>query len=82
MLLCEAVNMRTTIDFPETLFRRTKAVAALRGSTLKDLVIQAVEKEVAAPEQSRGKRVKFPLIPNQKGKVIDLTDFNFDDLLT
>ena len=81
MLLCEAVNMRTTIDFPEPLFRKTKAVAALRGSTLKDLVIRAVEKEVSAAAPTRGNRVELPLVKLSKGKKIDLTGFNFDYLL-
>lgn len=30
--------MRTTVDLPDDLFRRAKAVAALRGRKLKDLI--------------------------------------------
>ena len=40
--------MRTTIDLPDILFRRTKAVAALRGSSMKDLIVRAIEREVVA----------------------------------
>ena len=36
------MNMRTTIDIPEDLFRRAKATAALDGGTLKDLVTEAL----------------------------------------
>ncbi|MFI5384997.1 MAG: hypothetical protein ACHQ50_02655 [Fimbriimonadales bacterium] len=36
--------MRTTIDLPDELLRRAKAVAALRGMRLKDLVTQILEK--------------------------------------
>jgi hypothetical protein len=48
---CEYVLMPdlsygTTVDLPDPLFRRAKAIAALRGSALKDLIVQAAEKEV------------------------------------
>ncbi len=81
MFLCEAINMRTTIDFPEPLFRRTKAVAALRGYSLKDLVIQAVEKEVGV-QATVGHRLELPLVRLSPGNKIDLAGFDFDDLLT
>ena len=74
--------MRTTVDLPDFLFRRTKAVAALRGSSMKDLIIQAVEREVtgsSAPSQR--KRVKLPIVSSWKGRKLDLTGFDFDDLL-
>jgi len=74
--------MRTTVDLPEPLFRRTKAVAALRGSTLKELIIQAVEKEVSGSGPQSGKRLKLPLVRLPKGKTVNLSGFDFDDLLT
>jgi hypothetical protein len=40
--------MRTTIDMPDALFRKTKAVAALRGSSMNELIIHAVEREVTS----------------------------------
>ena len=75
--------MRTTIDLPDALFRKTKAVAALRGSSMKELIIHAVEREVTAiaPPQPSGKRVKLPLIRSWKGRKLDLTGFDFDELL-
>ena len=39
--------MRATIDLPDPIFRRMKAVAALQGSTIKDFVRRAVERELA-----------------------------------
>lgn len=45
MLICFYADI---IDMPDALFRKTKAVAALRGSSMKDLIIRAVEKEVTA----------------------------------
>jgi hypothetical protein len=74
--------MRTTIDMPDVLFRKTKAVAALRGSSMKELIIQAVEREVTAHSPAaKRKRVKLPLIRSWTGRKLDLTGFDFDELL-
>jgi hypothetical protein len=77
--------MRTTIDLPDALFRKTKALAALRGSSMKELIIRAVERETrgapaAAPEPRR-RESGFPIIKSWKGRKLDLTGFDFDDLL-
>ena len=38
--------MKTTIEIPDSLFRRTKAFAAERGETLKEFVSQALEEKL------------------------------------
>ena len=85
MFLCFYVSikvMRTTIDLPDALFRRTKATAAMRGSSMKDLIVRAVEREVGhAPARAKTKRTKLPVIHLWKGRKLDLTHFDFDDLL-
>lgn len=74
--------MRTTIDMPDALFRKTKAVAALRGSSMKDLIIQAVERELTISSQpAKRKRVKLPLVQSWTGRKLDMTGFDFDELL-
>ena len=76
--------MRTTIDIPDALFRQTKSLAAARGLTLKQFVINAVERELHPERTVRtGKeRLPLPLIHLEPGRKLDLTDFNFDDLLS
>jgi hypothetical protein len=74
--------MRTTIDMPDALFRKTKAAAALRGSSMKDLIIRAVEREVTQSVPAKTGRVKLPIIKSWKGPKLDLTDFDFDELLS
>jgi len=77
--------MRTTIDLPENLFRRTKALAAVRGSSMKDLIVRALEREVNAQgsetQTSSRKRPPFPVVHLKSGRKLDLSDFDFDDLL-
>ena len=86
MLLCKTRDMRTTIDLPDALFRQTKATAALRGTSMKELIARAIEIEVknARPAgRAERRRVRLPIIPACPGEPpLDLTRFNFDDLLT
>lgn len=42
--------MKTTIEMPDELFRKAKAVAALRGQSLKELITTAMERELASGE--------------------------------
>jgi len=75
--------MRTTIDLPDDLYRRTKALAALQGSSLKDLIVRAVEREISPPavrKNGRSRGVTLP-IHLKHTKKLDLTGFDFDDLL-
>jgi hypothetical protein len=73
--------MRTTVDLPEPLFRRTKALAALRGTSMKELIVHALEKEVDRLPANNPAAVEFPLVRLGKGRKVDLTGFDFDDLL-
>ena len=44
--------MRTSIDFPDDLFRHIKAQAALQGISLKDMVLDLITKGLQAPPVS------------------------------
>ena len=85
MLLCEYGFMRTTIELPDPVFRRMKAVAAMRGSTIKEFVQRAVERELApalTKPNKKGHRVKLPLIKGTPGYVIHpVTGADVDELL-
>lgn len=76
--------MRTTIDLPDALFRRTKATAAIRGLSMKDLIAGAIEREVNAkrvPSPAPPARVELPLMHLRTRRKLDLSKFDFDDLL-
>jgi hypothetical protein len=72
--------MRTTIDLPDPVFRRVKAAAALRGSSLKDFILQAVEKELQ-PQTPQRRRARFPLIRSQQPGTLTLSNQEIDELL-
>lgn len=75
--------MRTTIDLPDALYRKTKAAAALRGTSMKRLIVQALEADLNASASGSGKprRVKLPIVRSWKGRKLDLSGFDFDELL-
>jgi hypothetical protein len=59
-----------------------KATAAARGVSMKELVA-AVDRDVnAGPKAGKKKRSPFPLIHLEHTKILDLSNFDFDDLLT
>ena len=59
--------MRTTIDIPDQLFRRIKALAAIQGITLKNFITKAVEHEInSGKEHTTSTRIKGPLVPSDK----------------
>ena len=65
--------MRTTVDLPDNLFRRMKAKAALEGTTVKQFVQRAVEREIAEPPASKkARRIKVPIIREKAGRPIPL----------
>ena len=73
--------MRTRVDLPDALFRKTKAVAALQGTSLKGLITRAVEKEVNSPAAAPGHKVRLPLVRMPGGRKVNLEGLDFDDLL-
>ena len=46
--------MRTTLDLPDPLFRQLKSRAALEGTTLKQLIREAIERGLSAPPGPAG----------------------------
>jgi hypothetical protein len=75
--------MRTTVDLPDSLFRETKILAATRGITIRQFIIDAIE-QARNPQPVRrtpGKARKFPSFHLRSRRQLDLRGFDFDDLL-
>lgn len=53
--------MRTTLDLPDDILRRAKIEAIERGSTLRQFVIDALQRELASSERPR-KRLTRPRV--------------------
>lgn len=48
--------MKTTLDIPDDLYREIKALAALSGRTVKDLVTELLRKKLEEERNSSGQR--------------------------
>lgn len=58
--------MKTTLEFPEPLFRKLKATAAMSGKSLKDFVTEAVKDKLApraAAKRDEGWKAVFGKLP-------------------
>jgi hypothetical protein len=53
--------MRTTLDLPDDILRRAKIEAVERRSTLRQLVIDALQREMAGTERPRKRLVRPPI---------------------
>jgi hypothetical protein len=53
--------MRTTLDLPDDILRRAKIQAVERGSTLRQLVIDALQREMAGADRPRKQLARAPV---------------------
>lgn len=53
--------MKTTVELPDDIFRKAKILAAERRITLKDLLIEALQRFIASPAPSGEKARKAEL---------------------
>jgi hypothetical protein len=75
--------MRTTLDLPDSVFRETKALAAMRGITMKQFIIEAIEQAKKKPPAPQPEKVrKFPSFHLRSRRTLSLRNFDFDDLLS
>ena len=76
--------MRTTLVLSDEIFRQLKSVAAMRGTTLKEILRTAVEHELerTAVSPAAEHRVKFPILDSKQPGTLNLTNAEIEDLLT
>jgi hypothetical protein len=80
--------MQTTVNLPASLYLQSEALAAARGATVEQLIVEAVSKEVQgnlpsdASAAGGDRKVEVPVIRSAKPGALDLSNFDFDDLLT
>jgi hypothetical protein len=74
--------MQTLVDLPDSLYRKGAEIAAARGATIQQLIVDAVAREVRGGAENPGEReIELPLIRSKSPGSLDLSQFDFDDLL-
>ncbi len=67
-------DMRTTIDLSDELLRKAKAVSALEGLTLKELIARAVTREIESYSFSvNPNRVNLPIVDSSRPGSVKVT---------
>jgi len=62
-------SVRTTVDIPRPLYRKLKEQAAVRGSSVRELVLAGVKTVLLQGQRPRPRRVQFPLVVSDGPKV-------------
>ncbi len=79
--------MQTLLNLPDSLYQKSRTLAASRGSTVEQFIIEAVAKEVQHTLEDEAclalgdQEVVLPVIPSRRPGTLDLSRFDFDDLL-
>lgn len=62
-------TIRTTVDIPAPIYRRLKEQAAHQGCSVRELLMNGIERVLLNPQRPQKKRVRFPLIVSGGPKV-------------
>ena len=79
--------MQAIVNLPDSLYRRCEVLAASRGASVQQFIVEAVAKEVQETFESGnlgssgGREVELPVIRSGRPGTMDLSRFDFDDLL-
>jgi hypothetical protein len=79
--------MQTTVNLPDSLYQKSEQLATSRGATVEQFIVEAVKKEVQGNLASGAsgaygdREVELPVIRSKRPGTLDLSQFDFDDLL-
>jgi len=84
--LLYGIRVKTTLDIPDALLRQMKARAALRGTSMRDFFVQAIEDRLDAeqrkPRRLHGWRAVFGKAPKgATAKVQTVIDAEFEKII-
>ncbi len=72
--------IRTTVDIPAPVYRKLKEQAAQQGCSVRDLLLNGIERVLVAPQRPKSKPIKFPLI-DSKGPKVEITSDRLYELI-
>jgi hypothetical protein len=65
--------VRTTIDIPDSTYRKLKSKAAAQGRSVKELILEGVEREFQHESRLK-KRINLPIVRSKEPGILDLTN--------
>ena len=74
--------MRTTVDIPDPVYRQLKSKAALRGCSVKELILRGVEAELTGDmRKPAGAKIAEPLIRSKRPGWLKLDNRTINEIL-
>lgn len=77
--------MQTVVNLPDSLYRKSQSIAASRGVSVEQVIVEAIAKEVEGDLRpdvpGANHEVVLPVIRSLRPGTLDLSRFDFDDLL-
>lgn len=73
--------MRTTVDIPDTKYRRLKTKAAREGTSVRQIVLRGIDKELDADAPKKVKRLSFPILKSYAPGSLRLNNEQIYDLI-
>lgn len=74
--------MRTTVDIPDTAYRRLKSRAASEGSSAKELILRGVEQVLKESPRKRRWRVKIPIVRSKRPGTVELDNARIYEVIS
>jgi plasmid stability protein len=65
--------VRTTIDIPDSTYRKLKSKAAADGRSVKEFMLEVVERELQGESQKKRNKL-LPIVRSKKPGILDLTN--------
>jgi hypothetical protein len=73
--------MRITIDIPDALYRQLMARAPKEKRSIKELILQCVERGLRRPRTNKGRRVTLPLIRSKRSGSLRLDNAKIFEII-
>jgi hypothetical protein len=73
--------VRTTVDIPDAIYRQLKSRAALRGCSVKELILRGIEAELNGNRSSTKRRIKLPIVESKRPGWLKLDNTKINEVL-
>ncbi len=74
--------MRTTIDIPDETYKDLRMLAAERGESIRQLVLDGIQLVQQRSQRPARKKFVIPVVPSKRPGTLDLTNEEIDDLIS
>lgn len=72
--------MRTTVDIPDETYRELKIKSAREGTTVRQILLRGIQRELEGAAEGRVRKLELPLIRSSRPGTLDLTNEQIDEL--